>query len=217
MSTADRIGRVHVLTDECIQSRYSHSELAVLAARGGAHRVQYREKRLISREICTMTLVEIQRSLSGYDTRLIVDDRVQEAFDARAFGVHLGPDDMPASEARKLLGPDAVIGVTANNLEAAQSLADEPVDYLGVGPVFRTGSKENPAPPLGLTGLRRIASAVTLPIVAIGGIHAGNAAAVLAAGAFGVAVLSAVACAADPENATRAIVEAVAGEVTHDG
>ena len=110
-----------------------------------------------------------------------------------------------------------MIGVTANNLEAALSLADEAVDYLGVGPVFRTGSKDNPASPLGLTALCRIASEVPLPIVAIGGIDAGNAAEVVAAGAYGVAVLSAVVCAADPENATRAIVEAVAGEVTHDG
>ena len=157
-----------------------------------------------------MTLAGIRRAVALYGTGLIVDDRVQEARDSGSLGVHLGRNDMPAREARELLGPDAVIGVTANSLEEALSAAAGPVDYLGVGPVFATLSKENPAKALGLDGLRRIAEAVALPVVAIGGIHAGNAADVVKNGAFGVALLSAVACADDPETATRNIVEAVA-------
>ncbi len=210
MIGAPRVGKVHVITDESLQSRFLHAELAVLAARGGADQVQYREKRPITREICTMTLEGIRRALMLYGTGLIVNDRVLAARDSGALGVHLGRDDMPAAEARNLLGPQAVIGLTANNLEEALAAAREPVDYLGVGPVFGTRSKEHPAPALGLELLSRIAAAVTLPIVAIGGIDAGNAADVVANGAFGVAVLSAVACAQDPERATRKIVEAVA-------
>ncbi len=220
MNTGDRIGRVHVITDEVLQSRYLHADLAAMAARGGADRVQYREKRPISEEICTMALTGIRRELAGYGTRLMVDDRVREALGSGAYGVHLGRDDMPAVEARRLLGMSAVIGVTANSLDEALAASEGPVDYLGVGPVFGTRSKIDPAATLGLDGLKRIAQAVGLPIVAIGGIHAGNAGAVIEHGAFGVAVLSAVVCSKDPERATREIVVEVAGtaarEVKHD-
>lgn len=213
MSGAAAVGRVHVLTDRTLQSRYSHGELAVLAARGGADLVQYREKRPMGRDECTMALASILRDMAGYGAGLIVDDRVLEARDSGAAGVHLGRGDMPPGDARRVLGRSALIGLTANNLQEALRGDREPVDYLGVGPVFGTLSKENAAPALGMTGLRKIVDAVALPVVAIGGIHAGNAAEVMAAGARGVAVLSAVVLADDPERATREIVRAVTGDV----
>ena len=220
MGRLDRIGKLHVITDEVLQSRFTHADLARLAARGGADRVQYREKRPVPRELCIMTLSEIRRGVAGYGTRLMVDDRVREALESGACGVHLGRNDMPAAEARRLLGADAVIGVTANDLDEARAADGGAADYLGVGPVFGTRSKDFPAKVLGLDGLSRIAAAVSLPIVAIGGITAANAGAVIANGAFGVAVLSAVVCASDPEQATREIADAVAGraagEVVHD-
>lgn len=214
---AERIGKVHVITDEVLQSRFLHEDLALLAARGGADRIQFREKRPLSREVCTMTLERIRLALTGHGACLMVDDRVREAMDSGALGVHLGRDDMPAAEARAMLGPDAVIGLTANSLEEAREAAGKPVDYLGVGPIFPTRSKKKPAESLGLAGLQKIAQAVTMPIVAIGGIHAGNAAEVIAHGACGVAVLSAVVCSEDPEGATRDIVEAVTGRVAREG
>ena len=220
MTRTGRIGKVHVITDEILQSGFRHADLALLAARGGADTVQYREKRPIPGEVCNMALAGIRKILADFGTGLIVDDRVLEARDSGALGVHLGRNDMPAAEARELLGPEAIIGVTANSLEEAIAASRGPVDYLGVGPVFATLSKENRAPVLGLDGLGRIVDAVALPVVAIGGIDAGNAAAVIGQGAYGVAVLSAVACAEDPEAATRKIVEAVAakaaGKVMHD-
>ncbi len=220
MTRTGRIGKVHVITDETLQSGFRHADLALLAARGGADTVQYREKRPIPGEVCTMALAGIRTSLADFGTGLIVDDRVQQALDSGALGVHLGRNDMPAAKAREMLGPDAIIGVTANSLEEAIAASRGPVDYLGVGPVFGTLSKDNPAPALGLDGLGRIVDAVRLPVVAIGGINSDNAAAVIGQGAYGVAVLSAVACAKDPEAATRNIVEAVAGKaagkVVHD-
>jgi thiamine-phosphate pyrophosphorylase len=117
--------------------------------------------------------------------------------------VHLGRDDLDVPIARQLLGPDVLIGGTANSLEEARRVAATDVDYLGVGPVFGTGSKANPAPPLGLDGLRAIAHAVDRPVIAIGGITPDRLAAVLDAGAHGVAILSAVVCQADPAAAAR--------------
>ena len=139
MTPATRIGRLHVLTDETLQRRFSHVELARLAARGGADTVQLREK--LSRP--TAELVRIARRvrevIEPFGARLVVDDRVDVARAAGA-GVHLGKTDMTARRARELLGRDAAIGGTANSLAEALQVASGPVDYLGVGPVFGTSS-----------------------------------------------------------------------------
>jgi thiamine-phosphate pyrophosphorylase len=123
--------------------------------------------------------------------------------------VHLGPEDLTTLSARRILGAKAVIGGTANNLSTALQVAAGPVNYLGVGPVFETGSKSNPAPVLGLDGLREIAAAVSVPVFAIGGITAERVPEVLGAGAYGVAVLAAVVTSADPAVAARAIRERI--------
>jgi thiamine-phosphate pyrophosphorylase len=191
-------GRLHVITDETVQSSFSHAELAVLAADGGADTVQFREKRAWS----TVELVRVARlireRLAGRGVRLIVNDRVDVAAAAAADGVHLGPTDLDPLSARRLLGPRALIGATANDLARAGVAARGPVAYLGVGPVFGTGSKRDPAPTLGVDGLRRIVAAVEVPVVAIGNITPERVAEVLSTGAHGVAVLSDVSCAADP-------------------
>jgi thiamine-phosphate pyrophosphorylase len=204
------VGRLHVITDETLQTRYSHTELARLAALGGADVVQLREKRPWP----TRRLVETVRALAAAlgetgGTRLVVDDRVDVALAAGAAGVHLGRDDLEVGLARRLLGPGAVIGGTANSLEEARRVAATPVDYLGVGPVFGTRSKANPAPALGLDGLRAIVRAVEAPVIAIGSVTADRVAEILETGAHGVAVLSAVACADDPARATAAFRQAL--------
>ena len=123
------------------------------------------------------------------------------AVGARA--VHLGRDDLDVVTARRVLGPDGLIGGTANSLAEALWVAATEVDYLGVGPVFGTRSKANPAPPLGLDGFRAIAEAVGKPVIAIGSVTADRVGALLDAGAHGVAVISAVVCQDDPVKATR--------------
>jgi thiamine-phosphate pyrophosphorylase len=203
------LGRLHVITDATLQDRFSHVELAGLAARGGADMVQFREKRPWTARALVETAVAMRRVLEGTPAGLVVDDRVDVAIAAGAPAVHLGRDDLDVATARRLLGKDALIGGTANSLEEALRVAATDVDYLGVGPVFGTSSKANPAPPLGLDGLRAIAEAIEKPVIAIGNITAARVGAVLDAGAYGMAVLSAVVCHADPASATRALREAV--------
>lgn len=215
MTGASRVGRLHVITDEVLQDRFSHAELARLAAEGGADVIQYREKRPLATRELVEAAVAVQDAISGSRAGLIVNDRVDVASVACA-DVHLGRDDLDPAAARRLLGPGAVIGGTANNLEEARRAADGPVDYIGVGPVYGTTSKgDRAAPKLGLERLAAIAAVVDKPVIAIGGIQAPNVAEVMAAGAHGIAVLSAVACRADPRTAAaefRAALDAVLAE-----
>ena len=203
------IGRLHVITDEQLQSRYSHAQLAAFAAAGGADVVQFREKRPRTTRELIETACAIQAAIGDAPTALLIDDRVDVAAavsTATNAAVHLGRDDLPPDIARRILGPDAIIGGTANSLDEAQRVAAQPVDYLGVGPVFGTTSKgDRAAPMLGLDALREIVQAVDKPVIAIGSITADNVASVLETGAHGVAVLSAVVCADDPQAATSEI------------
>jgi thiamine-phosphate pyrophosphorylase len=202
-------GALHVITDETLQDRFSHVDLARLAAEGGADVVQFREKRARS----TRELVQIVRRMAdviaGTGARLTVDDRVDVALAVGVRAVHLGRDDLDVATARSMLGDGAVIGATVNSPSEAVSVARQRVDYLGVGPVFGTRSKAHPAPALGLEGLRAIVRLTRRPVVAIGGVTADNAAEALAAGAHGVAVLSFAACSPDPAAAVRRLREAI--------
>ncbi len=154
----------------------------------------------------TRALVEEARALVAIlrpaGIPFIVNDRVDVAIAAGADGVHLGQSDMSVADARALIGPEPILGlsITAPADLAASALAG--VDYLGVGPVFATATKADAAPAMGLAGLAAVRAASRLPIVAIGGIDAANAAAVIAAGADGVAVVSAICAAADAGAAT---------------
>lgn len=203
------IGRLHIITDEQLQSRFSHAQLAGLAAQGGADIIQYREKRPRTTRELIETAEAIQAAIADDRAALLIDDRADVAAALHA-ALHLGRDDLPPRIARRLLGPDAVIGGTANSVDEARRVAAQPVDYLGVGPVFGTTSKgDRAAPMLGLDRLREIVAAVDKPVIAIGSITAANAPAVLQTGAHGVAVLSAVVCADDPTAATRQIRAAI--------
>jgi len=216
MRSRNEPGRLHVITDETVQSRLSHMELAVAAATGGADVVQYREKRPRPDRERLETARRIVDSLSLTEARCIVNDEVNVAIQSGAAGVHLGPHDATPAEVRRRW-PRALIGATANDLDRARLCDDADIDYLGVGPVFGTRSKAHPAPELGLSALERIVSAVEAPVIAIGSIDVTNAREVLETGVWGVAVLGAVAHDEDPGAATaalRAILDAwVAREV----
>jgi thiamine-phosphate pyrophosphorylase len=152
----------------------------------------------------------------------VVNDRVDVALAARADGVHIGPDDMTPEDARALLGPDAIIGVSIKSVAAAEAAPIGLVDYAGVGGFYTTLSKAQENPPIGTEGLARIASvlrrrAPKVPVVGIAGIDAANAAAVIAAGADGVAVISALSLATDPAAAARALREVVDGMLAKRG
>jgi thiamine-phosphate pyrophosphorylase len=203
------LGRLHVITDTTLQDRFSHVELAGLAARGGADMVQLREKRPYGARMLVETAVDMQRALEGSSAYLVIDDRVDVAIAAGARAVHLGRDDLDVATARRLLGSEVIIGGTANSLAEALRVAATDVDYLGVGPVFGTAAKANPAATLGLDGFRAIAQAVPKPVIAIGSVTAARVGDLLGAGAHGVAVISAVVCQADPAAATREIRDAI--------
>jgi thiamine-phosphate pyrophosphorylase len=188
-------------------------DLARQMAAGGATLVQLRDKKNDTR-----TMVDLARALKAalapFAAPFVVNDRVDVALAAKADGVHIGPDDMTAEDARALLGPDAIIGVSIKSVEAAEAAPVGLFDYAGVGGVYATLSKEQKKPPIGPEGLSRIAGVLRrraphLPIVGIAGIDAGNAAAVIAAGADGVAVISALSSAPDPQAAARALREII--------
>ncbi len=203
-----KIGALHVLTDSILQSRHTHAELARMAVAGGADTVQYRQKSGFTRN-----MIETARAMRKICARsgvpLIVNDRVDVALAADADGVHLGQDDFPVAMARDLLGAGRIIGVSAGNPDEARQGILDGADYVGFGPVFPTGSKSDAGEAQGLEKLADFTRAARAPVIAIGGIGAGTAADVARSGAHGIAVISAVCCQADPEAATRNLVELI--------
>ncbi len=199
-----KIGTLHVLTDTVLQARYSHPELAGLAIAGGADTIQFRQKTGSTREMIRVA-EEMRRLCRRAGVTFLVNDRIDVAIAARADGVHLGQSDFPIPLARKLLGDDAVIGGSAGTLEEARKCLTEGADYVGFGPVYATTSKEDAGPAGGLGLLGQIAGEIPLPIIAIGGVTTDNITLVMEAGAYGVAVISAVCCQSDPRDAARCL------------
>ena len=196
------IGRLHVLTDTELQSRFSHVELANLVIKGGADTIQFRQKIGSTREMIE-TAQELKRICEEAGGTFIVNDRVDVAIASEADGVHLGQDDFPIPLARKLLGESRIIGGSAATLEEAQKCLAEGVDYIGFGPVYPTTSKDDAGPVTGITLLEEVMNTISIPIIAIGGVTVENTPEVIQAGAQGIAVISAVCCQENPEQATR--------------
>jgi thiamine-phosphate pyrophosphorylase len=140
---------------------------------------------------------------------LIVNDRVDVALEIGADGVHIGQHDMDPERARRLLGPDAIIGLSIETIEQARAAVSLDVDYLGVGPIFATATKTDAAPPLGVEALAQIRAISRHRVVAIGGIGLENARQAIDAGADGAAVVSAICAAEDPERAARELRRAI--------
>jgi thiamine-phosphate pyrophosphorylase len=200
------------LTDASLQDRFDHIELARRMIAGGAEVIQYRDKAATTR-----AMIATARAIGGLCARggatLIVNDRVDVALAADAGGVHLGQDDFPVALARRLLGPDRIIGASADDPDEAEEAWRDGADYVGFGPIFSTGTKSDTGPVVGIDGLapmiQKSAKPFPVPVIAIGGLDETHVGPVLRAGAHGVAILSAICCAADPEAATRGIAEAI--------
>ncbi|MBN2409437.1 MAG: thiamine phosphate synthase [Candidatus Aminicenantes bacterium] len=182
--------------------------LIVDAVEGGATLVQLRGKKWTSRKFLELG-VQAVRFLRAEKIPLIINDRLDIALACEADGVHLGQDDLPIHYARKLLGKNRMIGISTSTLEEAEEAEKAGADYVGAGPVFGTLSKRDIGPLLGLEGLRAIREKVKIPILAIGGLTAGNVGEVISAGADGVAVISAIAAAANPKKAAAEIIESI--------
>jgi len=194
--------RLYLVTDRASLLGRTLTDVVLAAVQGGVRCVQLREKALSTREFVALALA-VKDLLAPFDVPLIINDRLDVALACGAAGLHLGQSDMPVTLARQLLPPDVFIGLSVENLGDVTRAAGQPVDYLGVSPVFATPTKTDTAVPWGLAGLRQVRALTGLPLVAIGGIHQGNAAEVLQAGADGLAVVSAICSAADPGAAAQ--------------
>lgn len=199
---------VYLVTDRSLSCGRSTTEVVAAAVAGGVSCVQLREKHLPVRELIAEAkqLVALLRPLN---IPLLVNDRVDVVLAADADGVHLGQSDMNIHDARRILGQDHIIGISAECLDDAIRAESEGADYIGISPVFTTATKKDIARPLGLEGVRQIRERVTLPLVAIGGISAVNAAEVVRAGADGVAVVSAIVSAQCPKSSARELLSQV--------
>lgn len=195
--------------------------LAQEAVAGGCTLIQYRDKHAETRLFIERARA-LKAALQGTGVPLLINDRVDVALAAHADGVHLGQEDMHAADARRLLGRDAIVGITLKTAAQADELYRLPVDYACIGGVFATGSKLNPEPPIGLDGLSRVAFRARLaggkiPVGAIAGIDHANAASVIAVGVDGVAVISAIFGANDVKDAARRLRRAVDGALAARG
>ncbi|MGB5833586.1 MAG: thiamine phosphate synthase [Thiohalocapsa sp.] len=199
---------VYLITDARLCAPRDVVEVAVAAARGGARMIQLRDKGAPDEALIRRGRI-LKAALGRLGALLIVNDRVEVAAAIGADGVHVGQSDSEASVARNAMGPDAIIGLSIQNVAHAAALDPEIVDYVGVGPVFSTTTKQDHAPPLGFDGLARVCAASPVPAVAIGGLKTEHVAAVLGAGARGLAVVSAICAAPDPEIAARRFAEAI--------
>ena len=179
--------RLYPITDARLS--LSHADQVERLAAGGATLIQLRDKTASPSELCDSALaaVKVARRLG---VLLIINDRVDVAIAAGAAGVHLGQDDLPPERARALLGPDRVIGFSTHTLEQAAAADSLPIDYIAIGPMFQTSTKEKPDPVVDLEALGEIKRRVSKPLVAIGGITLERARLVIEAGADSVAVVS---------------------------
>ena len=195
---------LYLVTDRALSLGRSTVEVVRAAIRGGVSCVQLREKGCSTREFMDEARL-LKALLAGTGVPLFINDRLDVALAVGADGVHLGQNDLPIADARRLVGNRMIIGISAESVADAVRAEAEGADYIGASPVFTTPTKTDTAPPLGLDGLRAIRRAVRLPLVAIGGIDANNAAQVLRAGADGLAVVSAIVSAPCPRTAAAGL------------
>jgi thiamine-phosphate pyrophosphorylase len=194
--------RICLVTDRDLSRGRSLIEIAEAAARGGATMVQLREKTATTR-----AFLEEARALKAYlaarNILFIVNDRVDIALAVDADGVHVGQSDMPVADVRRLVGPNRIVGLSISDAAEMMRPDAQAADYLGVGPVYAQQTKADATPPTGIEGFRGLRAMTQKPVIAIGGLTPDNSAAVLAAGADGLAVVSAIVAVDDPEAATH--------------
>jgi len=186
-----RIPTIYPITDVRFAGTSHPQQVEPLIA-GGASIIQLREKRASPREFYREALVSVAIARAS-GVRIIINDRVDIALAVKADGVHLGQNDLPPGSARRILGDSAIIGFSTHSVEQAAAAAELPIDYIAVGPIFATTSKQDPDAVIGLDGLRAVRSVVRdKPLVAIGGINENNISDVLEAGADSAAIISAI-------------------------
>jgi len=194
---------LYIILDPQVSRGRSLAELLTEAASAGARLFQYRDKQASAATAYRHALA-LRQAAADVGATFLVNDRCDLALAVEADGVHLGQEDLPLDYARTILGPDKIIGISTHTPSQVQEASRGGADYVGFGPIFATDTKLDHEPVVGLDGLRAIRSLTQLPVFAIGGITAGKVAGLLEAGADGVAVISAIAGAADVAEAVRA-------------
>ncbi len=193
--------RLYLVTDRALAHPRHLEEVVVDAVRGGVTAVQLREKNCSAREF--IGLAKHLKAVLPRGVPLIINDRLDVALAAGADGVHIGQSDMPYEDVRRLAGADFLVGLSVESMEQALAAERLGATYLGISPVFATPTKTDTGEPWGLEGLRELRAKSKHVLVAIGGISAANARSVIDAGADGIAVVSAICGAPDPEAAAR--------------
>lgn len=196
---------LYAIIDNSIRPDFSNIEIAKRVLSGGARVIQLRGKGLSSKELLSQAR-EIRELAKNSGAIFIVNDRADIALLSDADGVHLGQDDLPIVEARKILGKEKLIGISTHSLEQAIKAGSEGADYIGFGPIFETKTKANAEEAKGLIPLREIKKKVTIPVIAIGGITLEKLKDVMDAGADGAAAISAIIKAEDIEKATKGFI-----------
>jgi thiamine-phosphate pyrophosphorylase len=199
---------LYLVLDPDLCAGYGLVETTRAAVAGGATIVQLRDKMADTRQMIE-TGRALQRVLTGSNALLIVNDDVEAAIALNADGLHIGQDDLAAIEARNKIGPDMILGLSVETLELAAAVDPAIVDYAGIGPVFATATKPDHKQPIGLTGLADLVRACPVRSVAIGGLKAEHVGPVLATGAEGLAIVSAICGQPDPQAATAAIAASI--------
>ncbi len=198
--------KLYLVTDSYITKGRNLSELVEQAVKGGVTMVQLREKEADTADFLKLAQ-ELKKVLKPYNVPLIINDRLDIALAVDADGVHIGQSDMPYNVARRLLGPDKIIGLSVESMEDVIATNDLDVDYIGVSPIFATPTKTDTKEPFGLEGTARAHTVSNHRIVAIGGINTENVASVMKTGIEGVAVISAILAAEDVYSASKEIYE----------
>jgi thiamine-phosphate pyrophosphorylase len=180
--------KLYLITDRSFLNGRNLKDCVEAAIQGGVTLVQVREKDASTREFYKIAK-EVKEITSKYNVPLLINDRIDIALAIEAEGVHLGQSDMPIGLARKILGEDKIIGISANSLDEALEAQKDGADYLGLGPVFYTGTKKDIDEPIGIHGLKEITQSIRIPSVAIGGINKENAKSVLETGVNGISLI----------------------------
>lgn len=204
MEKADIDYTLYLCTDRKFMKTETLEETVEQAVKGGCSVVQLREKDCTTKEFYELAL-RIKEVTQKYNIPLIIDDRIDICMAADADGVHLGQEDMPIVQARKLLGEEKIIGVSAHNVEEARKAWQEGADYLGVGAIFGTNTKKNTVD-TSIETLREICVSVPIPVVAIGGVDLSNIARLAGSKIRGVAVVSAIMASEEPKAAAEKLV-----------
>ena len=199
---------LYVVTDEGLSKGLTHLQIAERAVRGGANVIQLRDKSLGGRKFLEAALA-IKKVTKKAGTLFIVNDRLDVALASGADGVHLGQDDLPLKDALRLVPKGFIIGITVHDVAEAVEAQKGGASYLGLSPIFQTGSKSDAGAACGIQRIKEVKKKVSIPVVGIGGINASNAREVLEAGADGIAVISAVVSQPDVEKAARGLKEIV--------